>query len=728
MTLSIWRYSHFTLAISSFCFLLVLTLTGIILAFEPIVENVEAQKVSTLNAIFLNEVLEKLDKEYKEVYTLNLDSYNRVKVVVVNKQGIQERIYINPFTGVKIGVPKERNKLFVITTNLHRSLFLKSTGRIIVGFVSFLLVLIGFTGTALLIKRQKKWYHFFTKYINDGSFSYYHSYFGRLTLIPILIIALSGVFLSMERFSLFPNFLDAQKNEKSVVLNNQVATSNTDNVFEHIPLSTVKRIEFPFSDSKEDYYSVKLKNKELYINQYSGEIMDTFSQNNLGAMYDFSFYLHTGKGNVVWSLVLLACCFSMLFFMYSGIKIYLERRKNRKTFVNKFNKKEAKVLILVGSETGSTHKFAGLLYNAFLKSTKKVYMDTLNNYERFKNVEHIIVMTSTYGDGIAPNSASQFLSKLKKYPIHKSIGYSVLAFGSKAYPKYCSYGELIDTQLNEYENATRLVPLYKVNEQCNNTFRNWCTELGKVLNIEIEIKEELEKEKNRFEVIGKTELNTDDTFLLKLKPLETIQFNSGDLLEIKFSGKQVVVRYYSIAKMGNEIYLSIKRHELGLCSSYLSNITIGSKISGFVKENKHFHFPKKAKQVLLIANGTGVAPFLGMLNEIGKNQQVEMILGLRSYSSYQLYQNYIEIAEKLHVLKKTDIAYSKEEQIYIQDIIRNKQEFILNLLEDNGCIMICGSLKMKDEIMKILDAYLLPKINKSTALFENSGQIKIDCY
>jgi sulfite reductase (NADPH) flavoprotein alpha-component len=728
MILSIWRYSHFTLAIFSFSFLLVLSLTGIILAVEPIVESFESKKYSNEDTIYLMDVLNKLNTEYNEVYTLENDAYNRITVSIVNKNGQQESIYINPITGIKNGVPKQRRAVFTFAANLHRSLFLKSIGRIIVGVVSFFLFLIGVTGAALLIKRQKRWFEFFTKIIKDGSFSYYHSYVGRLTLIPILLIALSGVFLSMERFSLFPVFLDKQKNEKPVGLNNQVSNRKIDNVFEHISLSSVKSIEFPFSDSKEDYYIVKLKNKELYINQYSGEIIDAFSQNNFGAIYDFSFYLHTGKGNIVWPLVLLACSFSMLFFMYSGIRIYVERRKNKKTFVNKFNKNEAKVLILVGSETGNTHKFAVLLYNAFLKSTKKIYLDTLNNYARYDTIEHIIVMTSTYGDGIAPNSASQFLSKLKKFPIQKRIGYSVLGFGSKVYPKYCSYGELIDTQLNEYENLIRVLPLYKVNEQCYSTFRSWCIDLGKVLNIELDIKEELEKEKTGFEVTWKSELNSDDTFLLRLKPMETIRFNSGDLLGIQFSEKQVSVRYYSIAKIGSEIHLSIKRHALGVCSSYLSNVTIGSIIGGVIKENKHFNFPKKAKKVLLIANGTGIAPFLGMLNEIEKNQQVEIILGLRSYSSYNLYQNHIEKAEKLHVLKKIDIAYSKEEQNYVQDIIRNKQEFILKLLEDNGYIMICGSLKMKDEIMEILDAYLLPKINKSTALFENSGQIKIDCY
>ena len=77
----------------------------------------------------------------------------------------------------------------MFATNLHRSLFLKSTGRVV---VSFFLFFIGGTGAALLIKRQKGWFDIFSKIIKDGSSSYYHSYLCRLTLFPILIIALSG--------------------------------------------------------------------------------------------------------------------------------------------------------------------------------------------------------------------------------------------------------------------------------------------------------------------------------------------------------------------------------------------------------------------------------------------------------------------------------------------------------------------------------------------------------
>ncbi|MCB0434087.1 MAG: hypothetical protein KDD18_14235, partial [Mangrovimonas sp.] len=44
ITISIWRYSHLALAVSSFVFIILASLTGIILAFQPISEQIKPYK------------------------------------------------------------------------------------------------------------------------------------------------------------------------------------------------------------------------------------------------------------------------------------------------------------------------------------------------------------------------------------------------------------------------------------------------------------------------------------------------------------------------------------------------------------------------------------------------------------------------------------------------------------------------------------------------------------
>lgn len=85
----------------------------------------------------------------------------------------------------------------------HRSLFLHETGRFFIGVISFLLFLISISGFVLVLKRQRGIRNFFSKVIKEYFAQYYHVILGRLALIPILIIALTGTYLSLERFHFF---------------------------------------------------------------------------------------------------------------------------------------------------------------------------------------------------------------------------------------------------------------------------------------------------------------------------------------------------------------------------------------------------------------------------------------------------------------------------------------------------------------------------------------------
>src|SRR5690606_6451146 len=95
-----------------------------------------------------------------------------------------------------------------------------------------------------------------------------------------------------------------------------------------------------------------------------------------------------------------------------------------------------------------------------------------------------------------------------------------------------------------------------------------------------------------------------------------------------FPNGDETVRQYSIAKMGDEILLSIKKHEFGRGSNYLFKLQIGDIIKAAVENNQDFHFPKKAKSAILIANGTGIAPFLGMRDE-HRNTSIKLLWGGR---------------------------------------------------------------------------------------------------
>ena len=142
MTTSIWRYSHLTLAISSSIFVLIAAVTGIVLTFEPISKQLSEYSIPNTENITLAETISELQKQYDEVISITVDENDFVTASVITKEGKSATFYVNPFTGEKLGEPEKKHPVFQFATSLHRSLFLKSTGRFIIGFVSFLLSLI----------------------------------------------------------------------------------------------------------------------------------------------------------------------------------------------------------------------------------------------------------------------------------------------------------------------------------------------------------------------------------------------------------------------------------------------------------------------------------------------------------------------------------------------------------------------------------------------------------
>ena len=142
------------LAIVSSLFLLIASVTGVILAMEPITHQAKNYAVTDLSTISVGTTLTALQKKYDEVFELEVEPSGFVKASVLTSDFETKDIYIDPITSEALGEVPERPFIYSFSTNLHRSLFLKSTGRFFVGLISLLLCFIAVTGIVLLAKRQ----------------------------------------------------------------------------------------------------------------------------------------------------------------------------------------------------------------------------------------------------------------------------------------------------------------------------------------------------------------------------------------------------------------------------------------------------------------------------------------------------------------------------------------------------------------------------------------------
>ncbi|MBX2923228.1 MAG: PepSY domain-containing protein [Chitinophagaceae bacterium] len=731
MTISVWRYSHLALALSSFLLLLLASVTGIILAFEPVSVKMLPYKADNFDHIRLSETIPALKENFEEITSIAVDVNQFVVVEGIDNEGEAVSVYVDPRTGKAIGIPEKKSAFFQWVTSFHRSLFLNEIGRFFIGLTAFLLLLITVSGIVLIIQRQKGLKRFFTKIVRDNFYQYYHVQLGRLLLIPVLLIALTGTYLSLVRFKIIPDHKVSQNVDFDSIKEEPKKELSEFDIFKNTPLSEVRLVEFPFSEDVEDYYTLKLKKRELTVNQVTGDILSEAAYPVSFLLTELSLDLHTGRTNSIWAVILALASANILFFIYSGFAITLKRRSGY--VKNKYKKQDCSYIILVGSENGTTYRFAKVLYQALLKAGQKAFVTELNNYSVFPKAKHMIVLTATYGLGDPPSNAAKFTRLLEKMPQAHPVHFSVLGFGSKSYPDFCKFAFDVNQAVSVQEWAVPFLEVHTINDKSPEEFGQWMDLLSQKIDLPLSFSADAlavkPKRLHQLTVVDKTAITEEDgSFFISMKPKRSIRFTSGDLLAI-YPADDHRERLYSIAKVDGNIQLSIKLHKHGLGSGFLYSLSSGQVIKAGIDINPHFHFPKKAPTVFMICNGTGIAPFLGMINDNHKKTDCYLYCGFRGSCSFKLYQDSVNEGLQAQKLKALRLAYSREgNRQYVNDLIAHDQELIARAMNDGAVIMICGSLVMQKDVLEILDAAFKKINHKEVSYYQSHNKILMDCY
>jgi sulfite reductase (NADPH) flavoprotein alpha-component len=718
-----WREVHFTLSLVSALVLFLTIGSGLILSVEPIYAEYQLPYTRhDTKSIDLQQLLDSLGNYNNDIVELSRNEQYGYTMSTLDGD-----FDINPVSGKAILHNYHRPKLFNAATNFHRSLFLKTTGRLLVGISAFFLLLISLSGLLVTIKKLGL-KNLFKKFEKTTAHAYYHTYFSKILFVPIFIIALSGIYLSMIRFQVI-----SEDNQQSISSTDSELKMTDGNVLRQIFVSDVKKIEYPFSDDPQDYYTIILDDKELQLSQGNGRVISQTNYATAERMRVLSYNLHTGWTSSLWSFVLLLSSVGLLYFMYSGFRVSYERLT--KKIKNIYTIADAEIILLVGSENGKTRQFADIIFNALIDLKKKVVVQDLNAFELSPKTKELIIFTSTYGEGEAPNSGNRFLKKVKKMSIDMTIQYSILGFGSTKYPLFCEFAKDVEATLTFITNFNSKTPISFVNKNSYHDFKNWVNNYQKASGLVMQIPQNLILEKKKiykFQVTNKWSVDDGDghTFYLELYSNKQEKFKSGDLLSI-MPNPEEEARLYSVGKLKNgNLFLAIKLHKYGICSTYLNGLLVGETFIAHQVINTNFHLAEKQRNVIMIANGSGIAPFIGMIFENNSMRQLHLMWGMRNVTSTEVVSDILIEGRESGNLAKIDYCYSRDNQKkeYVQDSILSNPVYFKNHLENGYFIMICGSINMQKGIFESITHILQDDLDKSLEYYLDTNQILSDCY
>jgi benzoyl-CoA 2,3-dioxygenase component A len=178
-----------------------------------------------------------------------------------------------------------------------------------------------------------------------------------------------------------------------------------------------------------------------------------------------------------------------------------------------------------------------------------------------------------------------------------------------------------------------------------------------------------------------------------------------------------VARLYSISsprdgeRTGyNNLSLTVKREDKGLCSNYLCNLEKGDKVNLSGPYGSTFLMPNDANcHLLMICTGTGSAPFRAITMHRQRlhpdaSGSMTLVFGARTPESLPYFGPLKKVPDSL--LKK-HLVYSRQPdkpRRYVQDELRDMADGIVTLLkQDTTCIYVCGLRAMEDGVEQALN-------------------------
>lgn len=421
--------------------------------------------------------------------------------------------------------------------------------------------------------------------------------------------------------------------------------------------------------------------------------------------------------------------------------------------------KAGELLVAYASEGGNAANLAKQLQQQLAEQGDKATLLTLNQLkpELLRNAQRLLVITSTHGEGEAPENGRLFSKHLKKLTNDDlaSLEYAVLALGDSHYQHFCGYGLAVAEQLAS-KGARLLFEPITIDRLDSRALKQWQDQLlcHHVLSCTADPNTCLVQQVvHQVKLLKRTWLNPNSPGL----PMYELEFDThclpswqaGDIAALQIAG---VEREYSIASLPEEQVLRLlvrqqldEKNQLGLGSGFLTErLTLNQSAHFVLRSNSSFYGPSADVPMILIGNGTGLAGLRAHLKERAQlgHHKNWLIYGERSPVHDLPWQDEQQAWQEQGHLSQLDLTFSRTENChwpkgengsscrcyegYVQQVLANNSEQIKQWLAQGAVIYLCGS---KQGMAQDVERQLTQLLGETTLneLIE-TGRFKRDVY
>ncbi len=733
------RLLHRWPALLAMLLVLMLSLSGAALSVFPAADRFTAPQESASPSVA--DLASRIKAEHPGVEQIKRAPSGRITAYWFNGD-VAEAATIDPATG-KAVASADPNAVQRWLTNLHRSLFLDDSGRIVMALGALAMLVLALSGSLLVARRAGGWRHWFSP-LKGPLAGRLHVEIARIAVAGLMLSSATALWMTASTFGLLPDQPAALVMPADVSGNTGVPVATID-FLKATPATSLRELSFPAADDPTDVFTLKTNAGAGFIDQGTGGLLAWKDLTGWERVSETIYMLHTGQGAATLGLILGLLALGVPVMAATGTIIWYAARRGRPRITGNVPLAKAETVVLVGSEGGSTWGFAATLHKALREAGHTVHAAALSSFDpsRLGHAHRVIILAATYGNGDEPSSAKGFLAKLAAMETPPAAQLAVLGFGDSSFPAFCGFAQRIATTA-AHKGWTQFLDIATVDRQSPQDFARWGSDLGTLMGLPLDlVHQPVLPAAAPLTLLTRRDYGADvqapsailrfsvpkSSLWQRLTGTGFARFEAGDLLGIIPEGS-TVPRFYSLASGASDGFIEVvvRRQPGGLCSGQLTMMEPGETAQAFLKSNPAFRIGEGSAPVILIGAGSGIGPLAGFVRANAQSRAMHLFFGMRHAASDFLYgEELVQWHEEGKLTSLVSAASRGKRPHYVQDALCAEAADVLQLIAEGARIMVCGGREMAAGVSETLGHIMAPA-GLTPAMLRAEGRYFEDVY